>query len=132
MGHAWAVATSACEARAVATPDVADLFVEKRDMAVLKVNQQKLTESINAVQWTAHGDDAEAATETRKRARLCGPDCVAFLRYVVITDNFASITQRVRAGSVLLEVGEFLSTEAKSTGLFRDAEEADADGRAAG
>ncbi|WP_027526108.1 hypothetical protein [Bradyrhizobium sp. Ec3.3] len=99
-------------------------------MAVLKVNQQKLTETINAVQWTARGDDAEAATETRKRARQCGPDAVAFLSFVVRSDGFASVTQRVRAASTLLEVGEFLSSETKSTGLFRDAEEADADGRA--
>jgi hypothetical protein len=39
-------------------------------MAVPKVNQQKLTETINAVQWTAHGDDAEAAME-RESGRGC-------------------------------------------------------------
>jgi hypothetical protein len=96
----------------------------------VRANQQKLTEVINAVQWTAHGDDAEAAAETRKRARQCGPDAVAFLSFVVRTDGFASVTQRVRAASTLLEVAEFLSSEAKATGLFRDAEEAGADGRA--
>jgi hypothetical protein len=102
-------------------------------MGVLKVNQQKLTETINAVQWTARGDDAEAAMETRKRARLSGPEAVAFLSFVVRTDGFASAAQRVRAASTLLEVGEFLSSEAKATGLFRDAKEVDgADGRAAG
>jgi hypothetical protein len=74
------------------------------------------------VQWTALGDDAESAAETRKRARQCGPDAVAFLHYVVRTDKFASVTQRVRAASTLLEVGEFLSSEAKETGLFREPE----------
>jgi hypothetical protein len=38
--------------------------------------QQKITQLIDAVQWTVSGDDAEAAAETRKRARLCGPECV--------------------------------------------------------
>ena len=101
-------------------------------MTIPKMPQKTITQTIDAVQWAVSGDDAEAAAETRKRARLCGPDCVALLHHVVRSDNFASITQRVRAASVLLEVGEFLSTEAKSTGLFRDAEEADADARAAG
>jgi hypothetical protein len=99
----------------------------------IKANQQKLTETVEAVQWTAHGDDAEAAAETRKRARQCGPDAVAFLNFVVRADGFASVTQRVRAASTLLEVGEFLSSEAKPTGLFREAEDADGtDGRATG
>jgi hypothetical protein len=88
-------------------------------MAV-RVNQQKVTEAIDAVQWTAHGDDAETAAETRKRARLCGPDCVALLHHVVRSDNFTSITQRVRAASTLLETGGFLSSEAKETGIFRE------------
>jgi hypothetical protein len=46
--------------------------------------------------------------------------------HVSATDKFASVTQRVRAASVLLEVGEFLSTEAKETGLFRETEETEA------
>jgi hypothetical protein len=92
-------------------------------MTVTKVAQKTITQTINAVQWTAHGDDAEAAAETRKRARQCGPDAVAFLYHVLITDKFASIAQRVRAASTLLEAGEFLSTEAKETGLFSSAEE---------
>jgi hypothetical protein len=96
----------------------------------VKVNQQKLTEAIDAVQWTAHGDDAEAAMETRKRAKLTGPDCVAFLYHVLRTDGFASPAQRVRCASTLLEVGEFLATETKTTGLFRDAGEADGAERA--
>ena len=94
-------------------------------MTVPKVVQKEITQTIDAVQWTAQGDDAEAAAETRKRARQCGPDAVAFLHYVLRTDKFASATQRVRAASTLLEVGEFLSSETKETGLFREAEESD-------
>ena len=101
-------------------------------MTVPRVSQQKITEAVDVVQWTARGDDAEAAAETRRRARQCGPDSVAFLNFVVRTDKFASSTQRVRAATVLLEVGEFLTPEAKATGLFREAEGADdADGREA-
>ena len=94
-------------------------------MTVPKMTQQKITQTIDAVQWTARGDDAEAAAETRRRARQCGPDAVAFLHYVLRTDKFASATQRVRAASTLLEVGEFLSSEAKETGLFREPEGTD-------
>src|SRR5215472_18623955 len=94
-------------------------------MTIPKVSQQKITQAIDAVQWAVSGDDAEAAVETRKRARQCGPDAVAFLHYVVRTDKFASVTQRVRAASTLLEVGEFLSSEAKETGLFREPEATD-------
>jgi hypothetical protein len=94
-------------------------------MTVPKVPQKTITQTIDAVQWTAHGDDAEAAAETRKRARQCGPDAVAFLNFVVRADKFASVTQRVRAASVLLEVGEFTSSEAKETGLFREPERTD-------
>jgi len=97
-------------------------------MTVPKVSQQKITQAINAVQWTVSSDDVEAAAETRKRARQCGPDAVAFLNFVVRTDKFASVTQRVRAASTLLEVGEFLSSEAKETGLFREPEGTDAGG----
>ena len=99
-------------------------------MTVPKVPQKTITQTIDAVQWAVSGDDAEAAAETRKRARQCGPDAVAFLHYVVRTDKFASTTQRVRAASTLLEVGEFLSSESKETGLFRETEEtAGADAR---
>jgi hypothetical protein len=99
-------------------------------MTVPKVSQQKITQTIDAVQWAVSGDDAEAAAETRKRARQCGPDCVALLHHVVRSDNFASITQRVRAASTLLEAGGFLSSEAKETGLFRKPEETcDSDAR---
>ena len=94
-------------------------------MTVPKVSQQKITQAINAVQWTVSSDDVEAAAETRKRARQCGPDAVAFLNFVVRTDKFASVTQRVRAASTLLEAGGFLSSEAKETGIFREPEETD-------
>jgi hypothetical protein len=33
---------------------------------------------MRGAQWTAHGDDAEAAAEMRKPARQCAPDAVAF------------------------------------------------------
>ena len=94
-------------------------------MTITKVPQKAITQVIDAMQWGVSGDDAEAATETRKRARLCGPDCVALLHHVVRSDNFASITQRVRAASTLLEAGGFLSSEAKETGLFREPEGTD-------
>jgi hypothetical protein len=101
-------------------------------MTVQKVSQQRITEAIDVVQWTARGDDVEAAAETRRRARQCGPDSVAFLHFVVRADKFASSAQRVRAAIVLLEVGEFLAPEARATGLFREAEDADGvDGREA-
>ena len=88
-------------------------------MTVAKV-PQKTTQMIDALQWGVSGNDAEAAAETRKQARLCGPDCVASLHHVVRSDNFASITQRVRAASTLLEAGGFLSSEAKETGARRE------------
>ena len=94
-------------------------------MTIPKVPQKTITQTIDAVQWAVSGDDAESATETRKRARQCGPDCVALLHHVVRSDNFASITQRVRAASTLLEAGGFLSSEAKETGIFREPEGTD-------
>jgi hypothetical protein len=90
------------------------------------VLQGKVTKAIDVVQWAVSGDDDKAASETRKRARQCGPDAVAFLNFVLRTDKFASPAQRVRATIALLEVGEFLSSEAKPTGLFRVE---DSDGR---
>ena len=94
-------------------------------MALVKVPQKTITQTIDALQWSMSGDDAEAAAETRKWARLSGPDSVALLRYVVRTDNYASPTQRVRAASTLLDAGGFLSSVTKETGLFREPEEAD-------
>src|SRR5262245_14041184 len=87
-----------------------------------KVPQRAITQVIDAMQWGVSGDDSEAAAETRKRARLCGPACIALLYHVVRSDNFASITQRVRAASTLLEAGGFLSSEPKETGIFREPE----------
>ena len=99
---------------------------------VLKVAQQKITEVVEAVQWSVAGDAGEAASETRRRARLVGPDCVAFLTYVMKTDGFASAVQRVRAASTLLEVGEFVAVSAKdATGLFSGAGDADGVGTGA-
>ena len=94
-------------------------------MTIKKVPQRAITQVIDAMQWKVSGDDAEAATETRKRARLSEPDCVALLYHVVRSDNFASVTQRVRAASTLLEAGGFLSSETKETGLFREPEGTD-------
>src|SRR5262249_7766241 len=94
-------------------------------MTITKVPQRAVTQVIDALQWRESGDDSEAVAETRKRARLCGPDCVALLHHVVRSDNFASITQRVRAASTLLEAAGLLSSEAKETGIFRDPEGTD-------
>jgi hypothetical protein len=74
-------------------------------MTVPKVPQKTITQMIYAVQWTAQGDDSEAAAETRKRARQCGPDAIAFLAFVLRDDGYASPAQRVRSATVLLEVG---------------------------
>jgi hypothetical protein len=89
-----------------------------------KVKRSQVAEIAEAIRWTTHGDDAAAAEETRKRAKLCGPDAVALLRHVLTVDGFASVPQRVRAATVLLEVGQFLASEPKPTGLFdSDAED---------
>ena len=97
-------------------------------MVVPKATQGKVTEAIDVVQWAVTGDDDEAASETRKRARQCGPDAVAFLNFVMGNDGFATSAQRVRAATTLLEVGEFLSSEPKATGLFRAVEDSDGAG----
>jgi hypothetical protein len=83
-----------------------------------KVKRAQVTEAAEAIRWTTHGDDTAAAEETRKRAKLCGPDAVAFLRHVLTVDDYGSVPQRVRAATVLLEVGQFLASEPKPTGLF--------------
>jgi hypothetical protein len=89
----------------------------------LKVTQPQVTEAIDAVRWTASGDDDEAAAETRRRARQVGPDLVAFLTHVVKSDSFASPVQRVRAAVALFEVGGFIAASAKEpTGLFGEAD----------
>ena len=85
------VSDDECKALAVARPERGLSFLHSREkgktMTVPKVSQQRITEAIDVVQWTARGDDVEAAAETRKRARQCGPDCVAFLHFVVRTDG---------------------------------------------
>jgi hypothetical protein len=97
-------------------------------MSAPKVGQEKVTDAVDAVRWSAVGDDVEAAAETRKRARQCGPDAVALLHYVVKTDGFASSAQRVRAAGMLLETAGFLAPEARETGLFRPEDAGGADG----
>ena len=88
---------------------------------VFKVAQPQVSEAIDVVKWTAQGDDQEAAAETRKRSKLTGPDCVAFLHHVVRSDSFASPPQRVRAAVTLMEAGGFVASAAKEpTGLFSD------------
>jgi hypothetical protein len=103
-------------------------------MAVPRVNQQKITEAVDTIRWTASGDDKAAAEEARRRARQVAPDCIAFLAHVVRVDGFSSSAQRVRAASTLLEVAELLASESKPTGLFgSEAEDFDsADGRTTG
>jgi hypothetical protein len=96
-------------------------------MAGVKLGQGKVTEAIDAARWAAHGDDGEAAVETRRRAKLCGPGAIAFLNLVMRRDDFASIPQRNRCANTLLEVGQFLAYEPKATGLFR-AESSDGSG----
>ena len=97
-------------------------------MAIAKVSQPRVSQAIDEVQWAMTGDDGEAQSETRKRAKLCGPDAIAFLNFVMRSDRFASPTQRVRAATVLLDAGGFLASEAKATGLFRELDEADGAG----
>ena len=88
---------------------------------VLKVAQPQVSEAIDVVKWTAQGDDQEAAAETRKRSKLTGPDCVAFLHHVVRSESFASPVQRVRAAVTLMEAGGFVASAAKEpTGLFSE------------
>jgi hypothetical protein len=87
-------------------------------MTAVKATQAHVSETIAEVQWEMTGDDTAAQLETRKRARLCGPDAISFLSFVMRSDGFASSTQRVRAATVLLDAGGFLASEAKATGLF--------------
>jgi hypothetical protein len=99
---------------------------------VLKVAQPQVSDAISRVQWTLQGDDMDAVGETRRRAKLAGPVCVAFLVHVVMSDSFASPVQRVRAAVVLLEAGEFIASAAKTpTGLFDGDAEADGGDRKA-
>jgi hypothetical protein len=94
-------------------------------MTVTKVPQKTITQAVDALRWTLNGDETEAAAETRRRARLAGPDCVTFLHYVVRTDEFSTVPQRVRAANTLMDAGGYLSSATKETGLFREPEEAD-------
>ena len=48
---------------------------------------------------------------------------MTFLHYVVITDEFSTVPQRVRAANTLMDAGGYLSSATKETGLFREPEE---------
>jgi hypothetical protein len=52
-------------------------------MASPKATQPQVSQATDATKCSTSGDDGEAAAETHKRARLCGPDAVAFLAYVM-------------------------------------------------
>jgi hypothetical protein len=56
-------------------------------MTISKMPPPKIAQTIDVLRWTMSGDDADAATETRRRARLCGPDAVAFLSFVMRSDR---------------------------------------------
>ena len=84
----------------------------------MKVDQGQVTTAIAAGRSAVHGDDAAAAEETLRLARLGGPDAVTFLRHVVRTEGFATVPQRVRAACAVLEVGGFLPSDTRSTGAF--------------
>jgi hypothetical protein len=86
-------------------------------MAV-KVTQPKVSEAIEAVRWAVTGNDAASALEARRRARLAAPDAVAFLHFVVRSDGYASVTQRVRSSTVVLEAAGLLTPETRETRLF--------------
>jgi hypothetical protein len=51
-------------------------------------------------------------------AKLSAPDAVALLAFVVKQDGYASVAQRVRSATVLLEAAELLASDSKPTGLF--------------
>ena len=87
-------------------------------MTGAKVSPQKIEQLIDAVAWTAHGDATASAEEARRRAKLSAPDAIALLSYVVKQDGYASVAQRVRSATVLLEAAELLASESKPTGLF--------------
>ena len=88
-------------------------------MTVAKVPPQKIEQLIDAVAWAPRGDDTASAEEARRRARQAAPDAIALLAFVVKTDGYASVAQRVRSATVLLEAAELLASESKPTGLFR-------------
>jgi hypothetical protein len=88
-------------------------------MTGAKVSPQKIEQLIDAVAWTAHGDATASAQEARRRAQISAPDCIALLAHVVRTDGYASVAQRVRSATVLLEAAELLASESKPTNLFR-------------
>lgn len=80
-------------------------------------------QAVDAVEQAVNSEDAKAAVETRRRARLTGPDCVEFLHHVVLDDRFVSPAQRVRSATVLLEAGGFLTSEAGNRAVPRARED---------
>ena len=92
----------------------------------MKVDQEEVTMAIAAGRSAVHGEDAAAAEETLRLARLGGPDAVRFLRHIVRADG-VTIFQRTRAACAILEVGRFLgAAEARAAEAFRG--QAGADG----
>jgi hypothetical protein len=65
--------------------------------------------------WRCHsvgGGGAPSCANFRAR-------CQTLLAYVVKQDGYASVAQRVRSATVLLEAAELLASESKPTNLFR-------------
>jgi hypothetical protein len=85
-----------------------------------KTFKQKYKQAVETLK-----DDAAAMAETRKRARQCGPAAVAFLHHVLVTEELATIPQRIRVANLLLEAAGFLAFENKDTGIFRNPNDTD-------
>jgi hypothetical protein len=100
-------------------------------MTIPRPSQKTVTQVIDGMQWTLSGDDAEAAEETRRQCRLAGPYNAGYLIGVVRgAVAGASVAQRVRAATTLLEGGGFIKSKTEEFGVFREPDEAhDADGR---
>jgi hypothetical protein len=95
----------------------------------MKVHQEDVTAAVAAVRSAARGDDAAAAEEALRLAKLAAPDCVTFLRNVVRAERSGTPTQRVRSAVALLEVAGFLSG-IRPSGAFPEPEGADGGGGA--
>jgi hypothetical protein len=96
-----------------------------------KVKRAQVTEAAEAIRWTTHGDDAAAAEETRKRAKLCGPDAVALLRYVLTVDDTAPCRKEWAQRRCCSKSASFLASEPKPTGLFDTEDMTGSNGRKA-
>jgi hypothetical protein len=93
----------------------------------MKVNQGQVTAAITTVRAAVGDDDAVAAAEALRLAKLSAPDAVAFLHNVVRAERAATVPQRVRASSLLLAVAGFLP-ESRVSGGLAEAEAADGGG----